>query len=133
MNNGITVRIHWICEIEPAVVNVLLLTVGQGIYLARLGQFVPIFDLGNVETGTFLCTCVFLFSFIEGSTLNTFSVKTQIITFKVNVCLKIILWARFKIWQIQPKAMKEDLTKWRGIWHFSVRNNIKMLVSQVKL
>lgn len=100
MNSGLIVPIHGVCEVEPAVVNVLLLTVGQGIHLAWLGQFVPIFNLGNVEMWTFLSTCVFLLSFIEGSALNTFSVKMQMIIFIIynNICLKIIFCARLKIW-----------------------------------
>ena len=49
MNSGLIVPIHRVCEVEPAIINVLLLTMGQGIDLAWLGQFVPIFNLGNVE------------------------------------------------------------------------------------
>lgn len=36
MDDGLVVPIHWVREIEPAVVNILLLTVGQGVNLAWL-------------------------------------------------------------------------------------------------
>jgi hypothetical protein len=55
---------------------------GHRIDLHRLGQLLPAFYFGEIEVGALLCTRVFLFSFIEGSALNTFS-KTEIVTLSV--------------------------------------------------
>lgn len=49
VHDGLVVPVHRVREVEPAVVHILLLTVGQGVHLAWLGQLVPIFHLGDVE------------------------------------------------------------------------------------
>lgn len=83
MHDGFVVAIHRVGEIEPAVIHVLLLAVGHGVDLHRLGQLVSAFHLREVEVGALLRTRVFLFSFIEGSALNTFS-KTEIGTLSMS-------------------------------------------------
>lgn len=83
MDDGLVVLVHRVGEVEPAVVHVLLFAVGQRLHLARLRELLPAFHLGEVEVGALLRAPVFLFSFIEGSALNAFSVKTQIVVFKL--------------------------------------------------
>lgn len=83
MHDGLVVAIHRVGEIEPAVINVLLLAVGHGVDLHWLGQLVPAFHLSEVEVGALLCTRVFLLSFVECSALNTFS-KTAIGTLSMD-------------------------------------------------
>lgn len=83
MHDGLVVAIHRVGEIEPAVINVLLLAVGHGVDLHWLGQLVPAFHLSEVEVGALLGTRVFLLSFVECSALNTFS-KTAIGTLSMD-------------------------------------------------
>lgn len=90
MHDGLAVAVHRVGEVEPAVINVLLLAVGHGVHLHWLGQLVPAVHLGEVEVGALLRTRVLLLSFVERSALNTFS-KTAIGTLSMDqdgLCLE---------------------------------------------
>lgn len=68
---GFTVRVDRVSEVEPAVINILLLAVRQGVGLAGLRQLVPALHARHVEVHTLLGARLLLLALIESSALNT--------------------------------------------------------------
>lgn len=71
MDNGFTIRVDRVSEVEPAVINILLLAVREGVGLAGLRQLVPALHTRHVEMHALLRTRLLLLSLVKSSALNT--------------------------------------------------------------
>lgn len=77
MDIDFTIRVDRVSEVEPAVINILLFAVGQGIGLVGLRQLVPALHARHVEIHTLLGTRLLLLSLVKSSALNAVPGQAQ--------------------------------------------------------